>query len=602
MVFVNDARPLVACLFKSSPLPLLNVDDNCHWIQVHDGPEYMSSLLSNLGDLSQTCPNVSTLVLIVEVNVLSDDEQKELQERASQTWPRARHWIVGTVTDMALQLIESTTKLVLYSEGTKVSTVATNGLNRRQLCNVLISSGSPYSVSTNALQEAYTEYQKSGHSNLLQDIAFHLELSSVTKVRQWADCATSSEITSLCQLIVNSNEAIAQQVIHKAVEAATSDLIWSLKSLIHSSELPPTEVVGKLFLIGDLFKAGNNKLSQLIACRLSQNFPNCAITVHSFTLGDIVRETVARCDLVHRFNGFNDFNPIEMTYHSSKVRKVCIPAATGLPPTESRNHLSTHLDTMPIKNAIELMVNEEIYGLSELLNHHEQIERLIEVISVALRAGNRLFYVGAGTSGRLGVLDAAECVSTFSSPSHLVQGLLAGGSRGMFEAVASSEDSFEDGCLVGKKFGAGDVIIGISASGLTPFVWGALFAARSIKSFTALVTFNPNVQFKLKPDMVLTLHVGAEVLTGSTRLKCGTATKCLLDVLSTLSMVRMGKCIENLMVEVEADNDKLKERATRIVAALCSEPPITMAKCRRTLELNQFNIRTTVHQLKLIDE
>lgn len=605
MVPFNESWPLVVSLFRTCP-QMRAFGYNYHWIQVNQDEPMSTPLLSvYLSTISKTSQNVSTVVLLIEPNILSDDELMETELQVKLKWPRAQQTIIRSVTDMALDLIKDTKqiKLALFAEGIKVSTVAVHGLVRHQFSDVRISPGSSYSLGLSAIQAACKEYQKIGHSNLLQDITCHLQLTSIAQAAQWAERASQSEIASLSQLILNSTELISDQVIYETADVLSRDLIWSLNSLSHSVS-QPNQPSCELHLIGDQFKHGT-RLSHLIAGKINVKFPHIKLTVKAMSVDELVREVLqpAASSQAHTKAFYSLAVEQKLNdYQSCKVRQNVMPLATGLPPTEARNNRSTHLDTMPLNNAIELMVNDQISGLTQLLSHRQPIEQLIEVITVALRSGSKLFYVGAGTSGRLGLLDAVECASTFSCPRELVQGILAGGAAGMFEPVASCEDSFEDGCSVGrKKLTSGDIIIGISASGLTPFVWGALFAARSIKCFTALVTFNGNVDFKLKPDLVLQFNVGSEVLTGSTRLKCGTTTKCLLDIISTLSMVKMGKCIENLMVEVDADNIKLKERATRIVVALC-EQPLSEGKCRRALEMNMFDIRKTVRQLNLIEE
>lgn len=257
---------------------------------------------------------------------------------------------------------------------------------------------------------------------------------------------------------------------------------------------------------------------------------------------------------------------------ASGAPRFPIPAATAPSPTEQRNPRSRRLDRMPLGDAVELMLREDAGIPRALRAERKGIERAVRLAVAALRGGGRLIYVGAGTSGRLGVLDASECPPTFSSPPEQVQGIIAGGQTALWQSIEGAEDDAAAGARAVEFRGvtAQDLVVGIAASGRTPFVWGALAAARAAGARTALIAFNPNLRFVpgTRPDVVLTPRVGPEVLTGSTRLKAGTATKLLLNLITTLAMVRLGKVVENLMVDVRPSNVKLRDRAVRIVQAL----------------------------------
>ena len=218
------------------------------------------------------------------------------------------------------------------------------------------------------------------------------------------------------------------------------------------------------------------------------------------------------------------------------------------------------------------MLREDARLPRALLAEKPHLERALRLIVRALRSGGRLFYVGAGTSGRLGVLDASECPPTFRTPPDLVQGIIAGGVSALFDSVEGAEDDFAAGgsALRFRGVRSRDVVVGIAASGRTPFVWGALHEARRRRAPTILVCFNPHLEFARgqRPTVVIAPRIGPEVLTGSTRLKAGTATKLILNLFTTLAMVRLGKVIENLMVDLNPANAKLRERAIRIVREL----------------------------------
>ena len=238
--------------------------------------------------------------------------------------------------------------------------------------------------------------------------------------------------------------------------------------------------------------------------------------------------------------------------------------------TEQRLPESMNLDAMSVEEAVALMNRQDALALEAVGRENGSIARAVKLIADALAAGGRLIYVGAGTSGRLGVLDASECPPTFRSDPRQVLGIIAGGPDAMFRAKEGAEDRPEDGAAAvdAQEVGANDVIFGIAAGGTTPFVHGALRRARERGSKTVFLSCAQPVPNEPPVDVVIRPLVGPEVLTGSTRLKAGTATKLVLNTVTTLAMVRLGKVYENLMVDLRATNDKLWDRGARIVATL----------------------------------
>jgi N-acetylmuramic acid 6-phosphate etherase len=231
-----------------------------------------------------------------------------------------------------------------------------------------------------------------------------------------------------------------------------------------------------------------------------------------------------------------------------------------------------NLDKLSVREAIALVLNEDARIPKKLLAEAARIEEVIKAAARAFRRGGRLFYVGAGTSGRLGVLDASECAPTFSTPPDMVQGIIAGGQQALWGSVEGAEDDAGAGghAIEMRSIGARDVVIGIAASGTTPFVWGALREAKRRGATTVLVCFNPflSIPRSLRPAIIIAPNLGPELLTGSTRLKAGTATKLLLNLFTTLAMVRLGKVRSNLMINLNPANAKLRDRAVRIVQDL----------------------------------
>jgi N-acetylmuramic acid 6-phosphate etherase len=260
-------------------------------------------------------------------------------------------------------------------------------------------------------------------------------------------------------------------------------------------------------------------------------------------------------------------------------------------PTEKRNPRSMRLDKLPLKKAIKLMLSEDALLPGKILKAQREIEWLLQRVIRAFRSGGRLFYVGAGTSGRLGILDASECPPTFRAPTWQVQGIIAGGRRAIWSAVEGAEDDLAGGveATAARGIRKGDVVLGISASGRAPFVWGALQEAKRLGAVTALLCFNPSLKVKRAdaPHKTIIVDSGPEILTGSTRLKAGTATKLVLNILTTLGMVHSGKVISNLMVNLHPVNAKLRDRAARLVMELTGTDRETAAA---TLEAKDWEV------------
>ena len=235
--------------------------------------------------------------------------------------------------------------------------------------------------------------------------------------------------------------------------------------------------------------------------------------------------------------------------------------------TEQRNPNSMNVDSLSALEIVQLMNEEDKQVPLAIEKCLPQIAQAVECIVDAFQQDGRLVYIGAGTSGRLGVLDASECPPTFGVSPEMVKGIIAGGERALRHPIEGAEDSKAQAVvdLQTIQFSSKDVLVGIAASGRTPYVIGALEYAKSLGSVTVSIASNPNSAMANIVDIAIDTVVGAEVLTGSSRLKSGTAQKLVLNMLTTASMILMGKCYQNLMVDVQASNEKLKARAIRIV-------------------------------------
>ncbi len=237
-------------------------------------------------------------------------------------------------------------------------------------------------------------------------------------------------------------------------------------------------------------------------------------------------------------------------------------------PTEAINPASLAIDKLSPAAIVDLMVDEDRKIIAAVSKEKKRIALGVEIISQALRKGGRLVFVGAGTSGRLGVLEAAEIPPTFGTDPSLVRAVMAGGNRALIRAREGVEDDYEEGSrsLARLRPTSKDVVVGVSASGMTPFVRGGLNRARQARAKIIFVTCFPGTELQTFVDLMIAPAVGPEVIAGSTRLKAGTATKMVLNMLTTASMVRVGKTYGNLMVDVQTGSEKLKDRARRILS------------------------------------
>jgi N-acetylmuramic acid 6-phosphate etherase len=237
--------------------------------------------------------------------------------------------------------------------------------------------------------------------------------------------------------------------------------------------------------------------------------------------------------------------------------------------TEEPNPASDHIDALPTVDVLGIINREDqkvaLAVAAEVPHIADAVDRIVELVA----SGGRLFYIGAGTSGRLGVLDAAECPPTFQVPPELVQGIIAGGEAALARATEASEDDPESGRrdLADREFTGQDALVGIAASGRTPYVLGAIEAANKLGALTIGISCTPDSPLAHRARIAITPLVGPEVIAGSTRMKAGTATKLVLNMLSTAVMIRLGYVFGNLMVNVQPRNTKLRDRATRIIAS-----------------------------------
>lgn len=265
--------------------------------------------------------------------------------------------------------------------------------------------------------------------------------------------------------------------------------------------------------------------------------------------------------------------------------------------TEQVNEQSKNIDQQSSYNIVSIMNAEDAKVSAAVQECLHEIATAVDHIHAALKSGGRLIYVGAGTSGRLGLLDAAECPPTFGTPHELVQAIMAGGSQAILKAVEGAEDNTEQAVLdlKEKQLGPKDIVIGVTASGRTPYVIGALEYANDLGAGTVAIACNKNSKVGQLADVAIEVEVGPEVITGSTRLKAATAQKMILNMLSTATMVKLGKVYQNLMIDVSATNVKLVDRARRIVSSITG---VTYEQATEVLNQANQEVKTAIVMLE----
>ena len=457
-------------------------------------------------------------------------------------------------------LILSGTGSCCYGRNCQGTTAKVGGLG-----HLLGDRGSAYQIGLKALQTVLAAYDRNNAwPELGGKLLRALLQNEPENLVNWVQHASKSEIAALAIEVFAAHQKgdrLAATIIAGAADELAADAIACARRLAKPGQ-PVRFILGG----GTLLK--QPAFAKTVRQRVQKLWPAARIE----RLG---RESV--------------WGAVEMARRASLATKLVKKGRTQSPspnkaqpwpdipsgalsPTEQRNPRSRDLDRLPMLEAVELMIAEDRRIGRALKSERHAIARGVELIASALKRGGRLIYVGAGTSGRLGVLDASECPPTFRTPPEMIQGVIAGKQSALWRAVEGAEDDADAGAqAIGYRRVSGrDVVVGIAASGRTPFVWGALQEAKARGARTILLTFNPHLKVaaRSRPTLMIAPEVGPEILTGSTRLKAGTATKLVLNMFTTLAMVRLGKVMGNLMVDLNPSNAKLRDRAVRIVRAL----------------------------------
>jgi len=440
--------------------------------------------------------------------------------------------------------------------------------------------GSAYDIARRGLEAAYYAYDRDkaetplareflaacGKATMEEATSIFLQDVSKTAVAQWARCVF---------LAAEKGDRDATALIDEAA-AALAEKVGFIAGRLKLAR-------PRVSLVGGLFDNQPRYISSFQSA-LARVFPKA----ESFLL------TTPGTFGAARLVGLEKIPQPETARKNGKpIAEPARLAAFAQATTEQRNPRSGGLDRQSIPELVDLFIREERYVEKSLAAERANIAKAAALVAKKLAAGGRLIYVGAGTSGRLGVVDASEMPPTYNAPPEQVQAIIAGGPAAVFKSQEGAEDSREAGVaeLRARKLSKRDVVCGIAASGQTPFVLGALEFARETGAGTILLTCNPKRVIRVPVDVAIDLPTGPEIVTGSTRMKAGTATKLVLNMLSTIAMVRLGRVRDNLMINVQATNDKLRARAVRLVESLAE---CNAERAQTALERASWRVREAV--------
>ena len=455
--------------------------------------------------------------------------------------------------------------------------------------HILGDAGGGYSVSIQALRLILREHDlRRGAIEFTAKVLHALSLNNLDELVRWVRRANKMEIAMLAPVVFDAATAGDPRMIEIIEEGARvlCEYTEAVASRLHV--LAP-----KVALIGGLFYR-DSIYTHAFRRRLKKNLPDARM---------VVAERAPELGAAWLAAESGDHIDFRATPSKSEIDSLAVAL------TEQRNPRSENLEKMSRRQLVDVFVEEEKFVQGALRAVVVELARAVEIVAESLRNGGRLFYVGAGSSGRIGVLDASEIPPTFGAPPELVQGVIAGGVTALYRSAEGAEDNETAGALVmdERRIKDIDVVIGISASGRTPFVVGALARAKQLSAKTILLTCNPTVAGvgdsgppgspipATTADLMITLAVGPEIVTGSTRLKAGTATKIALNIISTGAMVALGKVRGNLMIDLHTTSTKLRDRAVRVVAEL-TESDYNSA--REKLEASGWNLRDIIGEVK----
>jgi N-acetylmuramic acid 6-phosphate etherase len=558
-------------------------------------------LVKHFRTIRRAVTTVPTGMVIGMAGARTEKDRQRIRAAAGKVWPGTPAYVTNDL-ETALAAAERTegrkaAVRVLVLSGTGSCCFGRRpGAHGRTIRlggwgHILGDAGSGYDIGLRALQAVAGRFDCHGQwPRLGESILQALQLNEPDDLIDWVKGAEKAEVAALAQTVFDAaakGDQLARLVLWLPAEALAANGASCARRLVKRGAAVEFILSGSILLKQAGFA---RKVGEL----LRRHWPGARVT-------SLQRESVwGAIELAQQHFGGVKSRKTDATpaAEAGPDAPGILPPAKGLPPTEQRNPRSRNLDRMPLARAVALMIQEESAVGAAIFKERRKIERAVEMIADALGHGGRLFYAGAGTSGRLGVLDASECPPTFRLPPDRVQGIIAGGRTALWKSVEGAEDDAAAGAAAMAHRGVKkrDVVVGIAASGRTPFVWGALGAAQQRGARTILLCCHPRLEIPAarRPDLVIAPDTGPEVLTGSTRLKAGTATKVVLNIFTTLAMVRLGKVMGNLMVDLAPSNAKLRDRAVRIVQTLTGRGA---DEARAALEMAKWNVKETCLKL-----
>jgi N-acetylmuramic acid 6-phosphate etherase len=520
------------------------------------------------------------------------EDRAVLRQICLEIWPKAKI-VTGSDRDSGLAAALDCGDGIVVNGGSGSSVTGRRGDKIERAGgwgHILGDAGGGYSLSMQALRLILREHDlHRAEMDFTAKILHALSLNNFDELVRWVQTADKMEIAMLAPVVFEAGAAGDARMM-EIIEEGARVLCEYTEAVADRLHLLAPKVV----LMGGLFHR-DSIYTHAFRRRLKKNLPDARVATaeRAPELGAALLAAEARD---------------HATFHTQPSQREIDGLAAAL--TEQRNPRSQNLEKMTAHELVQLFIEEEKFVQDALRTATVDLARAIETVTESLRNGGRLFYVGAGSSGRIGVLDASEIPPTFGAPTLLVQGVIAGGTTALHRSVEGAEDEESAGAFALDERGVkpADVVIGITASGQTPFVHGALARAKSFGTKTILLTCNPHCSHRpvANPDdspqgrgysdfdLLITLPVGPEILAGSTRLKAGTATKVALNIISTGAMIGLGKVRGNLMIDLHTTSTKLRDRAVRIVAEVTQRD---YESARSLLEANGWNLRAALEKL-----
>jgi N-acetylmuramic acid 6-phosphate etherase len=523
----------------------------------------------------------------------TEEDRRELRQICVEIWPNAKI-VTGSDRDSGLAAALDCGDGIVVNAGSGSSVTGRRGDRIERAGgwgHILGDSGGGYSLSMQALRLILREHDlHRTQMDFTAKVLHALSLNNFDELVRWVQTADKMEIAMLAPVVFKAGAAGDARMM-EIIEEGARVLCEYTEAVADRLHLLAPKVV----LIGGLFYR-DSIYTHAFRRRLKKNLPDARVASaeRAPELGAALLAAQTHDHAV---------------FHPKPSQREIDSLAAAL--TEQRNPRSENLERMTAHELVQLFVEEEKFVQGALRSAAADLAGAIETVTASMRNGGRLIYLGAGSSGRIGVLDASEIPPTFGAPTHLVQGIIAGGVTALHRSVEGAEDEENAGAFALDERGvkSADVVIGLTASGRTPFVLGALAQAKSLGAKTILLTCNPAVVAGASPasqeiaagtaastefDLLITLPVGPEILAGSTRLKAGTATKVALNIISTGAMIGLGKVRGNLMIDLHTTSTKLRDRAVRIVAEVTQHD---YESARGLLEANDWKLRATLEKL-----